>query len=98
MNAELPSTTLHVMTSYLSYDAILFPEDSRLPHLIELIASPVSQTDLRTGQLILNSVLPHPEVHMNNIANNVDGKAWRYQVNKILDTNNGKLTAFAIMI
>lgn len=79
-----------LMDTLLSYDAIIFPADGRPPHLIDLSASPVSQTDPFTGQLILVSVLPHPEVHMDNIADNMDRRAWRWQVNiKLLKLNCG---------
>ncbi|KLO16379.1 hypothetical protein SCHPADRAFT_887856 [Schizopora paradoxa] len=80
------------MDTLLSYDAIIFPADGRPPHLIELSASPVSQTDPFTGQLILVSVLPHPEVHMDNIADNMDRRAWRWQ---LVDSLDGMTRTFA---
>ena len=69
------------MANLLSYDALLFPADGRTPHLVTLSASPVTEMDVQTGQLVLMSVLPHPEVHMDLIAdNNRAARAWRFQV------------------
>ena len=70
------------MVNLLSYDAILFPADGRTPHLVTLSASPVTEIDVQTGQLVLMSALPHPEVHMDLIADNSNRatKAWRFQV------------------
>ena len=71
------------MANLLSYDAILFPTDGRTPHLVTLSASPVTEMDVQTGQLVLISVLPHPEVHMDLIADNNTNRAaraWRFQV------------------
>jgi len=75
------------MANLLSYDAILFPADGRTPHLVTLSASPVTEMDVQTGQLVLISVLPHPEVHMDLIAdnNNRATRAWRFQMLKTLD-------------
>ena len=68
------------MDDLLSYEAILFPADGRPPHVVELPTSPVTQTDPQTDQLILVSVMPHPEVHMDMVADDPTQRAWRVQV------------------
>ena len=68
------------MDNLLSYDAILFPADGRPPHVVELPTSPVTQTDPQTGQLMLVSVMPHPEVHMDMIGDDPDQRPWQFLV------------------
>ncbi|TDL29799.1 hypothetical protein BD410DRAFT_834050 [Rickenella mellea] len=75
-----------IMDDLVTYDALLFPADGRQPHLVELMTSPVTQTNPQTGQLVLVSVMPHPEVHMDGIAEGQDaGVPWRYQIIESLD-------------
>lgn len=76
------------MDDLLSYDAMLFPVDGRQPHLVELMTSPVTQTDPQTGQLVLVSVLPHPEVHM-EVVEREGQAAWRVQVNALQRSRSG---------
>ena len=68
------------MEGLLGYDAILFPADGRAPYLVELPTSPVTQTNPHTGHVTLVSVMPHPEVHMDTIADIPNQRAWRVQV------------------
>lgn len=63
----------------LSYDAILFPADGRTLHVVELPTSLVTRLDPRTGRVILLSVLLHPEVHMEAIADDRGQRPWRVQ-------------------
>ncbi|KAL5530269.1 hypothetical protein ACEPAF_6526 [Sanghuangporus sanghuang] len=73
------------MDDLLSYDAILFPADGRPPQVVELPTSPLTRTNPQTGQLILVSVMPHPEVHMDTIADLPNQRAWRVQLVESLD-------------
>ncbi|EJD01292.1 uncharacterized protein FOMMEDRAFT_88853 [Fomitiporia mediterranea MF3/22] len=73
------------MDDLLSYDAILFPADGRPPQVVELPTSPLTRTNPQTGQLILVSVMPHPEVHMDTITDTPNQRAWRVQVVESLD-------------
>ena len=68
------------MDDLLSYDTILFPADVRQPLIVELPATPVTQTDPLTGQLVLVSFFPHPGVHMDGIADDPSRRAWGWQV------------------
>ena len=72
------------MDDLLQYDAILFPADGRPPHVVELPTSPVTQSDPQSGQAILISVMPHPEVYMDTIADDPRQQAWRVQVSRLL--------------
>lgn len=67
------------MDHYLSYDAILFPADGRQPHIISLTTTQTTHTCPETGQ-IMYSNLPHPEIHMDSIAEGAGTRAWGYQV------------------
>ncbi|KAH8118491.1 hypothetical protein DFH11DRAFT_676999 [Phellopilus nigrolimitatus] len=80
------------MDDLLSYDAILFPADGRPPQVVELPTSPLTRTNPQTGQLILVSVMPHPEVHMDTIADVPSQRAWRVQ---LVDSLEGMTKSFA---
>jgi hypothetical protein len=59
-------------------NAILIPSDGRLPHLVRLMTSPVVHSrSILTAQ---PSHLPHPEIHMDYIAEGARKRAWEYQV------------------
>jgi hypothetical protein len=63
---------------FSSFDAILFPADGRSPHIVKLMTTPASYADpYSTGSS--DARVPHPEIHMDFIAENVPG-AWQYQV------------------
>ena len=62
-----------------SFQAMQFPVDGRQPHLVDLTTSSVTQLDPRTGQAIIVSSLPHPEVYMNSPEGEPMRK-WRVQV------------------
>lgn len=69
------------MNPPLSYDAIVFPADGRPPHLVPLSITPVIHRDPFTGELELVSAMPHPEVFMDNIADDLDKRVWQWEVN-----------------
>lgn len=64
-----------------SFEAMHFPADGRQPHLVELTTSPMTQIDPRTGQSVVVSILPHPEVHM-DFPKGEQMRQWRVQVCK----------------
>ena len=62
-----------------TFDAILFPADDRTPHVVPLMTSahgvPSGQAEpYRCGRV------PHPEVYMDYIADQLGSQAWRYHV------------------
>lgn len=68
-----------------SFDAILFPADGRPPHVVSLMTSPASFSNPHPHVPAQTSTarVPHPEVHMEYIAedpNNPNLRAWHYQV------------------
>ena len=62
-----------------SFDAILFPADGRPPHVVSLMTSPASFNPHAPAQTVTARV-PHPEVHMEYIADDPNIRAWHYQV------------------
>ncbi|KAF5390593.1 hypothetical protein D9757_002650 [Collybiopsis confluens] len=67
------------MDSIVNFDAILFPSDGRPPSIVQLMTSPMALPGQHTSYASSPSRLPHPEVHMDYIAENFGSKAWRYQ-------------------
>ena len=65
-----------------SFDAILFPADGRLPHIVSLMTSPAFFNPHALVQPAQASMarIPHPEVHMEYIAKDPNLRAWHYQV------------------
>ena len=65
-----------------SFDAILFPADGRLPHIVSLMTSPAFSNSHALAQPAQASMarIPHPEVHMEYIAEDPNLRAWHYQV------------------
>lgn len=67
------------MDLMVAFDAIMFPSDGRPPHLVALTTSsfltqdPLSLSAKQTR-------MPHPEVHMDYIAEGLGSRAWRYRV------------------
>lgn len=66
-----------------SFQAMLFPADGRQPYLVDLITTPVTQVDPRTGQAVVVNILPHPELHMNSPEGEPLRK-WRVQASQLL--------------
>lgn len=64
----------------MSFDAILFPADGRPPHVVSLPTSPVTQTDHHSNQVVIITVMPHPEVHMDGVSDDTGQRVWRIQV------------------
>jgi len=78
------------MDQMLSVDAILFPSDGRAPHLVKLVTTPMPGPDpLSLGRQ--QARMPHPEVHMDFIAE-VGSAAWKYQLVEALDYMNKNFT------
>jgi hypothetical protein len=65
------------MDQILTFSAILFPSDGRPPHLVQLMTSPANPPIYHDGQL---AHIPHPEVHMDYIAEGLGQRAWGYHV------------------
>jgi len=63
-----------------SFDAILFPADGRPPHVVSLMTSPASFSNPHTPAQTNAARVPHPEVHMEYIAEDPNMRAWHYQV------------------
>lgn len=63
----------------IAFDAILFPADGRPPHLVALATSPVSGLDPHCVSS-RQTRMPHPEIHMDYIAEGLGSRAWKYHV------------------
>ena len=63
-----------------SFDAILFPADGRPPHVVSLMMSPASFSNPHTPAQTNAARVPHPEVHMEYIAEDPNMRAWHYLV------------------
>ena len=63
-----------------SFDAILFPADGRPPHVVSLMTSPASFSNPHTPAQMNPARIPHPEVHMEYIAEDANMRAWHYLV------------------
>jgi hypothetical protein len=63
-----------------SFDAILFPADGRPPHVVSLMTSPASFSNPHAPAQTSAARIPHPEVHMEYIAEDPNLRAWHYQV------------------
>jgi hypothetical protein len=61
------------------FDAILFPADGRLPHIVSLMTTPVSLSYSHALAQTSMARVPHPEVHMEYIAEDPNLRAWHYQ-------------------
>ncbi|KAI0637707.1 hypothetical protein C8Q77DRAFT_1153431 [Trametes polyzona] len=74
-----------------TYDAIMFPADDRPPHVVPLMTSGLSLSapgiePYRCGRV------PHPEVYMDYIADQLGSSAWNFHLIEALD---GMLTKFS---
>jgi hypothetical protein len=63
-----------------SFDAILFPADGRPPHVVSLMTSPASFSNPHAPTQTTPARNPHPEVHMEYIAEDPNLRAWGFQV------------------
>ncbi|KIK67969.1 hypothetical protein GYMLUDRAFT_801953 [Collybiopsis luxurians FD-317 M1] len=81
------------MDRIVNFNAILFPSDGRPPSIVQLMTSPMLPGQHQhTSYASLPSRMPHPEVHMDYIAENLGPRAWRYQLVEALDFMNRKFT------
>ncbi|KAI0260920.1 hypothetical protein BC834DRAFT_973049 [Gloeopeniophorella convolvens] len=76
-----------------SYDAILFPADGRPPHVVSLMTSPASLASPHAPGQTSAARVPHPEVHMEYIAEDPNRRAWHYQAVEALDGMNKKFAS-----
>ncbi|KJA24618.1 hypothetical protein HYPSUDRAFT_479790 [Hypholoma sublateritium FD-334 SS-4] len=76
------------MEQFTSFEAILFPSDGRPTHCIQLMTSPM--LNHHASYTTLPSRMPHPEVFMDYIAENMGPRAWKYQLVEALDGMNRK--------
>lgn len=65
-----------------AFDAIVFPSDGRPPHLVALMTSPMSGPDPHAFNAH-EPRMPHPEVHMDYVAEGLGSRAWQYHVRTI---------------
>ncbi|KIK65724.1 hypothetical protein GYMLUDRAFT_194540 [Collybiopsis luxurians FD-317 M1] len=75
----------NTMAQVLNFEAILFPADGRSPSLVQLMTSPITIPAHHGVQTQNPSRMPHPEVHMDYIAENLGSRAWKYQLVEALD-------------
>ncbi|KAF9008832.1 hypothetical protein BDQ17DRAFT_1236719 [Cyathus striatus] len=75
------------MEHLTAYDALLFPSDGRPPSIVQLMTSPMS---IPIHHASYPSRMPHPEVHMDYIAEGLGPRAWKYQLVEALDGMNRK--------
>ncbi|KAF5393625.1 hypothetical protein D9757_000400 [Collybiopsis confluens] len=66
-------------------EAILFPSDGRSPSMVPLATSPTTIPTHHGAQTQTPSRMPHPEVHMDYIAENLGSRAWKYLLVEALD-------------
>ncbi|EKM52082.1 uncharacterized protein PHACADRAFT_262546 [Phanerochaete carnosa HHB-10118-sp] len=86
------------MDDVVSYQALLFPHDDRLPHLVTLTTSPVDTSGVPTAAKPFRcGKIPHPEVLMDYIAVGSGLQPWAYKVIDILDGMTQKLAKPYIM-
>ncbi|KAF9268556.1 hypothetical protein L218DRAFT_954008 [Marasmius fiardii PR-910] len=72
------------MEQIVYFDAILFPSDGRSPTMVQLMTSPMAMGQQPWGS-ITPTRMPHPEVHMDYIAEDQGHRAWKYQLVEALD-------------
>ncbi|KAJ3802656.1 hypothetical protein GGU11DRAFT_521654 [Lentinula aff. detonsa] len=77
------------MEQIINFDAILFPADGRSPSLVSLMTSPMTTTH-HSSYTQNPTRMPHPEVHMDYIDENLGSRAWKYQLVEALDGMNRK--------
>ncbi|KAI0034434.1 hypothetical protein K488DRAFT_39381, partial [Vararia minispora EC-137] len=66
------------MEQFQYFDALLFPADGKAPHLVKLMTTPASYATQYSPSARGEGRMPHPEIHMEFIAENVPG-SWDYQ-------------------
>ncbi|KAG9227849.1 hypothetical protein PTI98_011436 [Pleurotus ostreatus] len=75
-----------------SFEAILFPSDGRLPHMVSLTTSPTTMSAHHSSFTLSPLRMPHPEEFMDYIAKGLGSRAWRYQLVEALDGMHRKFT------
>jgi len=78
------------MERIVNFNAILFPSDGRPPTIVQLMTSPMTLPGHHASYINNPSRMPHPEVHMDYIAENLGSRAWKYQLVEALDCMNRK--------
>ncbi|KAK0467904.1 uncharacterized protein EV420DRAFT_433924 [Desarmillaria tabescens] len=78
------------MDQMIHFDAILFPSDGRPPSLVQLMTSPMTISTHHSSYTTSPSRMPHPEIHMDYIADGIGPRAWKYQLVEALDGMNRK--------
>lgn len=63
--------------TFPTFNAICFPADDRVPHVVDLMVSARSVGEGQGCTTLLDAV--HPDLHMEHISKNVRSP-WRYQV------------------
>jgi hypothetical protein len=69
------------MANLVSYQAILFPFDDRMPHLVSLSTSAIDLSGMHmVSELFRSGRIPHPEVFMDYITEETRSQAWSLRV------------------
>lgn len=81
-----------LMDQLYTTEAILFPADGRIPHLVSLMSSPINEpyNIPGVGQV---TRMPHPEIHMDRIADSLGYQAWSFHLIQALDGMNRSFAA-----
>lgn len=72
------------MDSLTSFEALVIPSDDRAPHLVSLMTSPLSVPLPAPTEPFRCQRMPHPEVFMDYIAENLGPQAWGFQVSSFM--------------
>ncbi|KAF9076622.1 hypothetical protein BDP27DRAFT_1284522 [Rhodocollybia butyracea] len=76
------------MEQIVNFDAILFPADGRSPSLVQLMTSPMTTPTHHASYTQNPSRMPHPEIHMDYVAENLGPRSWKYQLVEALPYMN----------
>ncbi|KAF9535021.1 hypothetical protein CPB83DRAFT_226019 [Crepidotus variabilis] len=77
------------MDQFYTYKALLFTSDGRPPTVVDLMTSPMPQNTYKNS----DARMPHPEIHMDYIAEGIGARSWKYQLVEALDGMNRKFAS-----
>ncbi|GBE79205.1 hypothetical protein BKA93DRAFT_136010 [Sparassis latifolia] len=80
------------MDQMIPYDAICFPSDDRPPHLVSLMTTVLNAVLPNPPQPYRCGRMPHPEIHIDYIAEGLGPRSWQYHLVEALDGMNKKFT------
>ncbi|KAF8204832.1 hypothetical protein BJ912DRAFT_1052157 [Pholiota molesta] len=70
---------------FITFEAIVFPSDGRPTHCVSLMTSPGKGRDPCYPASKLPFRMPHPEIYMDYVPEELGVKAWKYQLVHNLD-------------